>query len=98
MESGLVSIIMPVYDMEQYVAESIQSVKNQLYSNWELIIVNDGSTDKTQEEIDKFVDNRITSFVLSSNCATDTIVAGFSGAGSVAGSSKLFRIPTVRAI
>src|SRR5687767_2791669 len=40
---------MPAYNAEQFVAESIQSVIDQSYENWELLVVDDGSTDKTAE-------------------------------------------------
>lgn len=43
----LVSVIMPCYNMENYVAESIASVQRQSYSHWELLIVDDASTDRT---------------------------------------------------
>ena len=46
---NLVSIIMPAYNLEQYIAESIESVQYQRYSYWELLVVNDGSTDRTVE-------------------------------------------------
>jgi len=57
----LVSIIMPAYNAEKYIANSINSVINQTFTNWELIIVDDGSTDNTSKIINKFVinDNRI---------------------------------------
>jgi teichuronic acid biosynthesis glycosyltransferase TuaG len=43
----MVSVIMPAYNVEQYIQQSIQTVINQTYKNWELIIINDGSTDNT---------------------------------------------------
>jgi glycosyltransferase involved in cell wall biosynthesis len=49
-----ISIIMPVYNGEIYIEESINSILQQSYSNFELIIVNDGSTDRTKEVINKF--------------------------------------------
>lgn len=52
MTEKLISIIMPVYNCEKYVGQAIKSVKHQKYTNWELIIVNDGSTDKSLEKIE----------------------------------------------
>lgn len=48
------SIILPVYNVEDYVADAIESVLRQTYSNIELIIVNDGSTDKSKNIIDEY--------------------------------------------
>jgi len=50
----LISIIMPAYNAEKYIEESILSAVNQTYQNWELIIINDGSTDSTRTIAEKF--------------------------------------------
>ncbi|WP_426328045.1 glycosyltransferase family 2 protein [Pedobacter sp. R-06] len=60
MDSPLVSVCMPAYNAENYIAEAIESVLKQCYKNLELIIVNDGSTDKTLEVINSFYDQRLT--------------------------------------
>lgn len=60
MKKILFSIILPVYNAEKYVANAINSVINQDYKNWELIIVDDGSNDNSYKTIKKFLnDNRI---------------------------------------
>jgi len=56
----LVSVIMPAYNAEKFIAESIESILNQSYSNWELIVINDGSTDQTKSIVSNFLsDDRI---------------------------------------
>ena len=60
--SPLVSIIMPAYNAEKHIAQAIASVVEQSYPHWELLIVNDGSTDATEEIIHSFTDERIRSF------------------------------------
>lgn len=66
---GLVSIITPAYNSAKYITETIQSVQNQTYQNWEWIIVDDGSTDKTIDIINDFIlkDSRIKLIPLNSN-------------------------------
>lgn len=59
MIDGLVSIIMPSWNTGRYIAESIQSVLNQTYRNWELIIVDDCSMDNTDQVVVAFRDDRI---------------------------------------
>ena len=61
-EEGLVSIIMPSYNTAPYIKQTIQSVLNQTYTNWELIIVDDCSTDNTEEILEEINDNRIRCF------------------------------------
>ena len=56
-EQPLVSIIMPAYNAEKYVADSIRSALEQTFSNWELVVVDDGSTDKTAEIVHSFSDS-----------------------------------------
>ena len=62
MVDGLVSIIMPSWNTGKFIGESIQSVLNQTYKNWELIIVDDCSTDNTDEIVASFNDERIRYF------------------------------------
>lgn len=59
----LVSIIMPSYNTAKYIAESIRSILAQTYDNWELLIVDDCSTDNTDEIVTPFLsDERIKYF------------------------------------
>lgn len=51
------SVVMPTYNCADYLDESIQSVINQTFKNWELVIVNDGSTDFTDSILDKYKAN-----------------------------------------
>ncbi|EPT9250861.1 glycosyltransferase [Photobacterium damselae] len=55
----LVSVVMPVYNSEKTVRETIQSVLNQTLNEFEFIIIDDGSTDSTRDIIDEFKDPRI---------------------------------------
>ena len=60
----MVSVIVPVYNVEKYLPACIESVINQTYSEWELLLVDDGSTDNSGKICDKYAqkDKRIKVF------------------------------------
>lgn len=62
MESIKFSIILPTFNRANFITKAIESVINQTYKNWELIVIDDGSTDNTEEIIQKFIkkEKRIT--------------------------------------
>ena len=63
MVEGLVSVIMPSWNTAEYIGESIRSVEKQTYRNWELLIVDDCSTDGTEEVVRPYLsDPRIRFF------------------------------------
>lgn len=62
MTNELVSIIMPSFNTAKYISESINSVLAQTYENWELLIVDDCSTDNTDDVVARFNDPRIKYF------------------------------------
>lgn len=55
----LITVLMPAYNAEKYIADAISSVLDQTFTDFELLIVNDGSTDKTEEIVGSFADARI---------------------------------------
>ena len=57
----LISVVVPVYNVEKYIDRCLNSIINQTYRKLEIIIVNDGSTDNSRKIIDKFskMDSRI---------------------------------------
>jgi len=59
LNNPIVSVILPVYNAETYVSDTIQSILNQSFQNFELIIINDCSTDNSLSVIQKFQDPRI---------------------------------------
>ena len=69
METPLVSIITPSFNSEKFIASTIRSVQDQTYSNWELLIVDDCSTDNTERIVADFTqnDNRIKFYKLTKN-------------------------------
>ena len=55
MKQELVSIIVPVYNVEKYIVETMESVRSQTYPDWELLLVEDGSTDGTVAAIEAYL-------------------------------------------
>ena len=55
MEQELVSIIVPAYNVEKYIVETMESVRQQTYPHWELLLVEDGSSDKTVSVIEEYI-------------------------------------------
>lgn len=51
----LVSIIVPVYNVEKFIGETMDSVAAQTYPHWELLLVEDGSSDRTAEIIQDYI-------------------------------------------
>ena len=57
--SPLISVVLPVYNAEKYLTQSIESVLTQTYQNFELLLIDDGSTDKSKEIMYSYHDDRI---------------------------------------
>lgn len=66
----IISIILPVYNGERFISQAIQSIRQQSFTNWELIIIDDCSTDNTPDILKKYVqlDCRIKVFRNAQNC------------------------------
>ncbi len=78
----LISLIVPVYNTEKYLGECIESILDQTYTNIELILVNDGSTDSSLEICKKYkeMDNRITVVCKMNSGVSDTRNQGIANA------------------
>lgn len=64
---GLVSIITPTYNCGRFIAETIESVLSQTYGNWEMLIVDDCSSDETRKAVEGYKDDRIKYHCLDKN-------------------------------
>jgi len=74
MKTSLVSVIIPTFNSEKYISDTITSVLNQTYQNWEIILVDDASTDETQTIIAPFLtDKRIKLYPLEKNSGTGVV-------------------------
>lgn len=69
MESGLISIITPTYNCAKFIGETIESVQAQTYTQWEMIVVDDCSTDTTKKIVESYAkeDERIRYHCLKEN-------------------------------
>ncbi len=67
MEKGLVSVCIPAYNAAAFIGEAIQSVLDQTYENFEIVIIDDCSTDGTADAVRKFDDSRIRFWVNEQN-------------------------------
>jgi glycosyltransferase involved in cell wall biosynthesis len=79
----LVSIVIPAYNHAPYLAETIDSVLQQTYAHWELILIDDGSTDDTPTIIQRYTDPRIRSFRQENHGLSATLNRGVSLARGV---------------
>ena len=59
MKKPVVSVVMTIYNHEEYLKKSIKSIQNQSFKNWELIAIDNGSTDKSSSILKLFKDKRI---------------------------------------
>lgn len=66
------SIIVPVYNVEKYIKDCLDSILNQSYDNFEVIVVNDGSTDKSKEIVEQYKDKRIKLYNKENTGVADT--------------------------
>lgn len=69
MNNDLVSIITPTYNCARFIAETIESVQNQTYLNWEMLIIDDCSSDNTKEIVEQYAskDDRVKYYCLDAN-------------------------------
>ena len=73
-----ISVIIPAYNAEKTIKETIESVLKQTFADWELIIINDGSTDSTLDIVNGFQDGRIQVFSYPNSGASASRNKGFS--------------------
>ena len=72
MKKNRFSIIIPVYNVEKYLEDCLNSVYNQSYDNYEVIIINDGSTDNSSKVIEKYKKNKNTIIIKQKNKGLST--------------------------
>ncbi len=80
----LVNIVIPAFNRKEFLQQAVASVIAQTYTNWELVVVDDGSTDKTKETIGSLHDKRIRVFSIP-HCGN---IAKLRNTGAAAGSGE----------
>ena len=73
MDNVKFSIIVPVYCVEKYIGECVNSVLNQSYDNWELLLIDDGSTDGTIDYLNKLTHNKRIRVIFSNHKGVSTV-------------------------
>ena len=66
-DKPLISVLMPAYNSELYIAQAIDSILNQTYQNIELLIFDDGSSDGTRKIIESYSDPRVVKILSDQN-------------------------------
>lgn len=74
----MISIVMPTYNQGRFIAQAVKSILDQTYGNFELVIVDDGSTDNTPEIISSLTDSRIKKIQKTNGGTGSALNAGFS--------------------
>jgi len=64
---NLVSIIIPAYNCSSYISEAIESVLSQSYNDFEIIVINDGSTDNTEKVLSEYIANKVIKYIIQNN-------------------------------
>jgi glycosyltransferase involved in cell wall biosynthesis len=62
-----VSVIIPTYNCGQYIVEAIESVRGQTYKDFEIVVVDDGSTDNTREVLKEYIENSLINYIYQKN-------------------------------
>ena len=68
MKTPTISIVMPAYNISGYISESIKSVLNQTFCDFELIVVDDGSTDNTKDVVKAIADKAPLKVIFRDSC------------------------------